>query len=71
MSRLFSQKKKNLVLSGTTIYLGTAEGKWKGHWWLSRTSNPVHRVNSLVGGFDSHALPPNTIRKKPNFPRLL
>ena len=32
--------------------------KWKGHWWLSRTSNPVHRVNSLVGGFDSHALPP-------------
>jgi len=32
--------------------------KWKGRWWLSRTSNPVHRVNSLVGGFDSHALPP-------------
>ena len=27
-------------------------------WWLSRTSNPVRRVNSLAGGFDSHALPP-------------
>ena len=27
-------------------------------WWLSRTSNPVRWVNSLAGGFDSHALPP-------------
>ena len=33
--------------------------KWKGRWWPSRTSNPVHWVNSLVGGFDSHALPPS------------
>ena len=32
--------------------------KRKGLWWPSRTSNPVYRVNSLVGGFDSHALPP-------------
>jgi hypothetical protein len=32
--------------------------KRKGHWWPSRTSNPVHRVKSSVGGFDSHALPP-------------
>ena len=35
--------------------------KWKGHWWPSRTSNPVCRVNSLAGGFDSHALPPSYI----------
>ena len=34
--------------------------KWKrkGHWWPSRTSNPVCGVKSLAGGFDSHALPP-------------
>ena len=32
--------------------------KWIGYWWPSRTSNPVCRVNSLAGGFDSHALPP-------------
>ena len=38
----------------------TVQNAWKrkGHWWPSRTSNPVHRVKSSVGGFDSHALPP-------------
>ena len=33
-----------------------------GHWWASRTSNPVCGVRSLAGGFDSHALPPFSLR---------
>jgi hypothetical protein len=32
--------------------------KWTGHWWASRTSNPVMGANNVHGGFDSHALPP-------------
>jgi hypothetical protein len=36
--------------------------KWKAHWWGSRTSNPVYRAKTLVGGFDSHALPPQLFR---------
>jgi len=26
--------------------------------WASRTSNPLGGINSVFGGFDSHALPP-------------
>lgn len=33
--------------------------KWTAHWWGSRTSNPVWGANTVPGGFDSHALPPN------------
>jgi hypothetical protein len=40
--------------------LGLITWKWKAHWWGSRTSNPVCGANTLVGGFDSHALPPNS-----------
>jgi len=35
-----------------------------GLWWLPWTSNPVRGVNSVSGGFDSHALPPFFICKK-------
>ena len=32
--------------------------KCQGHWWASRTSNPVWGAKTVPGGFDSHALPP-------------
>jgi hypothetical protein len=35
-----------------------APRKCKGHWWASRTSNPVKGASTLLGEFDSHALPP-------------
>ena len=32
--------------------------KCAAHWWGPRTSNPMWGVNTVPGGFDSHALPP-------------
>ena len=52
--KLFS---RSILISIMLDFVGK-QWKWSGHWWLSRTSNPVWRVNSLSGGFDSHALPP-------------
>ena len=49
---------KKLFFAIIVIRMGGTLWKWTVHWWRSRTSNPVYRVNSSIGGFDSHALPP-------------
>jgi hypothetical protein len=33
-------------------------GKRVGRWWAARSSKPVEGMRNLLGGFDSHALPP-------------
>ena len=34
-----------------------------GSWWVPRTSNPMWGGSAVLGGFDSHTLPPKLTRK--------
>ena len=51
-----------IVFAALKFYCVASRTEVERAWWLSRTSNPVRRVNSLAGGFDSHALPPILLR---------
>ncbi len=34
------------------------QGKHVRRWWAARSSKPVEGMRNLLGGFDSHVLPP-------------
>jgi hypothetical protein len=47
--------KRNLNLTITRNSSILVGRKWKAHWWGSRTSNPVNRLNGrLVGSIPMH-----------------